>query len=94
MEGDFYYSRKMRSSLDILEEIRSTLTEKKLISERSELDAEIRASSTAEELCLRSAEKLLVLQKQSPDVKNTIGHLISEFTSFCTTIGINPKDPQ
>ncbi len=67
---------------------------KKLIAEKEELDAEIRASSTAEELCLRSAETLLSLQKKHPEVKNAIGHLITEFTSFCTYIGINPKEPK
>ncbi|MBK7667601.1 MAG: hypothetical protein IPJ32_09845 [Sphingobacteriaceae bacterium] len=81
----------MRSSLDILEEIRATLSAKKLIAEKEELDAEIRASSTAEELCLRSAETLLSLQKRHPEVKNAIGHLIEEFTSYCTYIGIHPK---
>lgn len=69
------------------------MSAKKLIAEKEELDAEIRASSTAEELCLRSAETLLALQKRNPDVKSNIGHLIAEFTSFCTYIGINPKEP-
>lgn len=82
----------MRSSLDILEEIRATLSAKKLIAEKAELDTEIRASSTADELCLRSAEKLLSLQKQHPEVKNAIGHLISEFTDLCHTMGLFPKE--
>ncbi len=85
---------EMRNSLDILEEIRSTLASNKLLTEKQELDSEIRASSTGGELCGRSAYKLLSLQKQNPEIRKTIGHLITEFIEFCTLNGIEPIDPQ
>jgi hypothetical protein len=81
----------MRTSLDILEDIRSTLKKQDLLSERQELDSEIRASTTANELTLRAGSKLLDLQVRSNQVDNAIGHLIKEFISYCNSIGLYPK---
>ncbi len=82
----------MRNSLEILEEIRVVLKRNNLLTELGELEREIRASSTGDELCGRSAFKLLVLQQQSQEVNRAIGELITEFIAFCQANGIHIKD--
>jgi hypothetical protein len=81
----------MRASLDILEDIRATLKKQDLLTERQELDTEIRASSTAIELTIRAGSKLLALQARNGQVDKTIGHLIKEFISYCNSVGLYPK---
>jgi hypothetical protein len=82
----------MRSSLDILEDIRKTLRDAKLVSEREQLDTEIKASATAQELCIRSGSILLTLQKKNPQVDAAIGHLIGEFIEYCHSVGLFPAE--
>jgi hypothetical protein len=84
----------MRTALEILEDIRSALKQQNLLNERQELDAEIRASSTAGELTLRAGSKLLSLQLRSEQVDKSIGTLIKEFISYCHSIGLNPERPK
>ena len=81
----------MRHHLAILDDIDKLLADKGLEEERRQLEAEIRASTTGSELCLRSGSKLLTLQKMDKKFSAVAGHLIKEFISYCHVNGLKPK---
>ena len=73
----------MRNHLEILEKIDKLFFENDLEGERQKLEDEVRSSFSKNELCLRSASKLLTLQKMNKQVSFIVGDQIKELISYC-----------
>lgn len=81
----------MRHHLEILAEIDKLLLGNGLEDEGQELEDEVRASFSGSELCLRSASKLLTLQRRNKRISSAVGHQIKELVLIVIITGFTRK---